>query len=134
MAAHTIEVSSRLRTLNAQSSASQPPSELRDLSIAVDAALTAEELIDRAGNSLGADIAFIGSIEVAAEHGYYSLSLPASRRLGIQPNQKQVLLRIVLRHPDKTFTSDEANKIRDRIYSALHQGSVSQWVGRAVSL
>jgi phenylalanyl-tRNA synthetase alpha chain len=38
-----------------------------------------------------------------------------------------VLLRLVLRHPTQTLTADQANRIRDRIYAAVHQGTVSQW-------
>ena len=42
----------------------------------------------------------------------------------------EVLLRLVLRHPTRTLTADQANRIRDRIYAAVHKGAVSQWAAR----
>jgi phenylalanyl-tRNA synthetase alpha chain len=51
----------------------------------------------------------------------------AIERIGLQPGQKNVLLRLVLRHPTRTLTTDDANRIRDRVYAAVHHGSVSQW-------
>ena len=41
-----------------------------------------------------------------------------------------MLLRVVLRHPVQTLRSEEANRIRDRIYAAVHQGTVWQWALR----
>jgi phenylalanyl-tRNA synthetase alpha chain len=38
-----------------------------------------------------------------------------------------VLLRVVLRDLERTLTHAEANRIRDRIYAALHQGKVHEW-------
>jgi phenylalanyl-tRNA synthetase alpha chain len=43
--------------------------------------------------------------------------------LGLRPGQKNVLLRLVLRHPDRTLTAREANDLRDRVYASLHEGS-----------
>lgn len=38
-----------------------------------------------------------------------------------------LLLRVVLRHPERTLTDAEANALRDRIYAALHEGATHQW-------
>jgi phenylalanyl-tRNA synthetase alpha chain len=38
-----------------------------------------------------------------------------------------VLLRLVLRHPTRTLTAAQANRLRDRVYSAVHEGSAHQW-------
>jgi phenylalanyl-tRNA synthetase alpha chain len=32
-----------------------------------------------------------------------------------------------LRHLERTLTDEEANQIRDRVYAALHHGSVHHW-------
>jgi phenylalanyl-tRNA synthetase alpha chain len=37
---------------------------------------------------------------------------------------------VVLRHLERTLTDEEANRMRDRVYAALHQGSVHQWAVR----
>jgi phenylalanyl-tRNA synthetase alpha chain len=51
-------------------------------------------------------------------------------RLGLHPDQKNVLVRVVLRHLERTLTDEEANRMRDRVYAALHRGSVQQWAAR----
>jgi phenylalanyl-tRNA synthetase alpha chain len=52
-------------------------------------------------------------------------------RLGARPDQCNVLLRVVLRHPTRTLTDAEANEVRDRVYAALHDGTAYQWAGAA---
>ena len=36
-------------------------------------------------------------------------------------------MKVVLRHLERTLTDEEANRMRDRIYMALHQGTSHQW-------
>lgn len=71
----------------------------RDLSVAVQADDTVEDLGDRVRDALG-------------------------------PDQKNVLVRVVLRHLERTLTDREANRMRDRIYAALHRGGAQQWAAR----
>ena len=106
----------------------------RDLSIAVDATMTAEELGDTVRSTLGERSGAVESIEVVAQTSYLELSLAARRRLGIAPGQKNVLLRIVLRDLERTLTSAEANELRDEIYAALHGGSVMSWAAKETQL
>ena len=68
---------------------------------------------------------------VLAETPQDRLPPQAVTRLGIGPHQKNVLVRVVLRHLERTLTDEEANRLRDRIYAALHQGSVHQWAARS---
>jgi phenylalanyl-tRNA synthetase alpha chain len=46
----------------------------------------------------------------------------ARQRLGIRPGQVNLLIRMVLRALDRTMTDRDANRLRDRIYGAVHQG------------
>jgi phenylalanyl-tRNA synthetase alpha chain len=46
------------------------------------------------------------------------------------PQQKNALLRIVIRDLERTLESADANRLRDEIYAALHQGSVQSWAAR----
>jgi phenylalanyl-tRNA synthetase alpha chain len=46
------------------------------------------------------------------------------------PDQKNVLLRVVLRDLSRTLTHGEANELRDAIYAAVHEGEVSEWAAR----
>jgi phenylalanyl-tRNA synthetase alpha chain len=107
----------------------QPPMR-RDLSIAVAADTTPEELGDRARQALGPRCAGVEAIEIVSETSYADLPAVARGRLGIGATQKNVLLRIVIRDLERTLTAAEANGLRDEIYAALHEGSVHAWAGR----
>ena len=102
----------------------------RDLSVAVEAADTAEDLGDRVRDALGLDADAVEEVAVLAETPYDRLPPQAVARLGIGPHQKNVLVRVVLRHLERTLTDEEANRLRDRIYAALHQGSAHQWAAQ----
>jgi phenylalanyl-tRNA synthetase alpha chain len=64
---------------------------------------------------------------VLGETEYEALPPAARTRLGIAPGQRNLLVRLVLRPLDRTLTDAEANRLRDRVYAALHEGSVAQW-------
>jgi phenylalanyl-tRNA synthetase alpha chain len=38
-----------------------------------------------------------------------------------------VLVRLVFRPVDRTLTDDEANRLRDRVYAAIHRGPYAEW-------
>jgi phenylalanyl-tRNA synthetase alpha chain len=105
---------------------SQPPV-TRDLSIAVRNDADAEELGDRVRVALGDDAEDIEAITVISETPGAELPPQAVERLGLQPGQKNLLVRLVLRHPTRTLTDAEANALRDRVYAVIHEGSVYQW-------
>ncbi|SDS54800.1 hypothetical protein [Actinopolymorpha singaporensis] len=106
----------------------QPPVR-RDLSVVVDADVdtSAELLGDRVRSALGADADVVETVEVLAETSYDDLPEVARTRLGIAPGQRNVLVRLVVRALDRTLTDADANRLRDRVYAALHQGAVSEW-------
>jgi phenylalanyl-tRNA synthetase alpha chain len=110
---------------------SAQPAMRRDLSIAVPAETTPEELGDRARQALGARCTSIEAIEVLSETPYADLSPVARERLGIGAGQKNVLLRVVIRDLERTLTAAEANALRDEIYAALHAGSSHTWAPSA---
>ena len=109
---------------------SQPPVR-RDLSVAVDAARTPEELGDRVRQALGDAVESLESVEVLAETAYDEVPPAARDRIGMRPGQKNVLVRIVIRDLVRTLTSDEANALRDAVYASLHEGDAWQWAGAA---
>jgi phenylalanyl-tRNA synthetase alpha chain len=53
----------------------------------------------------------------------------ARERIGMRAEQKNVLVRIVIRDLVRTLTSDEANALRDAVYASLHEGDAWQWAG-----
>jgi phenylalanyl-tRNA synthetase alpha chain len=108
---------------------SQPAIE-RDLSVAVEAQMSAEEIGDRVRRAVGERAASIESIQVLAETPYSALPPAARDRLGMAPHQKNVLLKLVIRDLVRTLTSAEANQLRDDVYAALHEGTVQTWAAR----
>jgi phenylalanyl-tRNA synthetase alpha chain len=123
-------VSAQLTDLAPWRPVSAMPMIRRDLSVAVDADDTGEDLGDRVRDALGTDADAVEEVSVLAETGYQQLPARAVARLGIRPGQKNVLVRVLLRHLERTLTDQEANRLRDRIYAALHQGTNHEWAAR----
>ncbi|HEY0019909.1 MAG TPA: hypothetical protein VGC13_26650 [Longimicrobium sp.] len=110
---------------------SAQPAVRRDMSIAVAADRTPEELGDRVRQALGDRVESLESVEVLGETPYAQLPPQARERIGIAPGQKNVLVRIVIRDLVRTLTSAEANALRDAVYASLHEGSAWQWASAA---
>jgi phenylalanyl-tRNA synthetase alpha chain len=107
---------------------SMPPI-TRDLSVAVAEDDDEETLGDRVRDALGADASCVEEVRVLSATAYQHLPASAIGRLGAEPGQKNLLVRVVLRDLEKTLTKQAANALRDRIYRALHQGTAYQWAG-----
>ena len=123
-------VAEQMLTLESYRPVSRMPAVDRDLSIAARGDLTPEELGDRIRTSLDAeDLSVVERVAVLAETPAAALPAAAAARIGLAPDQKNVLVRLVLRHPTRTLTAPEANRIRDLVYAAVHEGSASQWAG-----
>jgi phenylalanyl-tRNA synthetase alpha chain len=101
---------------------SRQPPVVRDMSIAIDATADAEALGDRVRTLLGQQSRCIEELVVLSETAHGNVPPAAIARLGMRPEHKNLLLRLVIRHPERSLTSDEANAIRDRVYLDLHQG------------
>ncbi len=120
-------ITTQMRDLTPYRPVSTMPLIRRDISIAVDPDALAEDLGDRVRDALGDDAACVESVEILQETPCATLPAQALARLGARVDQKNILTRIVLRHLDRTLSDHEANVMRDRIYAALHQGTVQQW-------
>ena len=104
----------------------QPPAR-RDLSLVIDPPVEDELLGDRARSALGTDADLLESLNLLAVTPSADLPAAARQRLGIRPDQANVLVRVVLRPLDRALTDAEANELRDRIYAGLHQGPHMEW-------
>ena len=67
------------------------------------------------------------SMDLLEETSWEMLPDVARERIGIQQGQKNVLLRLTIRHPVRTLTSSEANGLRNCVYAILHSGTKSEW-------
>ena len=95
---------------------------LRDLSLIVPMGIDEQTLDEHVRSALGDDAHAVESLQIRDRTPHRGLPTPARGRLGIVPTQENVLLRVVLRHPERTLTSEEANQLRNRVYQALHEG------------
>lgn len=95
----------------------------RDLSVAVPADDTAEDLGDRVRAALGDDADLLEAVTILSETPRDELPPAAIDRLGLGPDQKNVLVRLVIRPYERTLTDAEANAVRDRAYAAIHAGA-----------
>jgi len=120
-------VASQMMDLSPYRPVSRMPPIRRDLSIAVAADVTGEELGDRVRQLLGERSRSLEAVEVLSETPRDHLPAAAITRIGLQPGQKNVLLRLTVRDLEHTLTDVEANALRDEIYAAIHEGSAHQW-------
>lgn len=102
----------------------------RDLSIAVNADDDEELLGDRVRDALGPDADAVEEVKILARTMGEEVPEPARERLGLQADQDNLLVRVVLRHLERTLTDEEANVLRDRVYLALHRGTGRQLAAR----
>lgn len=102
------------------------PAVQRDLSVVVDATIDDELMGDRARTGLGAEADLLESVTVRTVTAHERLPAHVQERLGTRPGQSNALVRILLRPVDRTLTDAEANAVRDRVYTALHEGPVME--------
>ncbi|GAB4585407.1 PheS-related mystery ligase SrmL [Nocardia sp. IFM 10818] len=120
-------VAAQLTDLAPYRPVSAMPAIRRDLSVAVDHDDRAEDLGDRVRDALGPDADYVESVEILTQTACSQLPPQALERLGARPDQKNVLLAVVLRDLTRTLTDHEANELRDRIYAAVHRGATHHW-------
>jgi phenylalanyl-tRNA synthetase alpha chain len=109
---------------------SSQPSVRRDLSIVADTPVDAELLGDAVRAALGPAVEDLEAVTVLSSTGYADLLDAARRRLGLRPDQVNVLLRLVLRPLSGTLTDQRANELRDQVYAAVHRGPHLEWATR----
>jgi phenylalanyl-tRNA synthetase alpha chain len=102
----------------------------RDLSIAVAEDAGEEQLGDRVRTALrDEELDAVEEVSVLSQTPLDQLPPQAVARIGLRRGQKNVLVRLVLRHPTRTLTAQEGNRVRDRVYAAIHEGDAHQWAG-----
>jgi phenylalanyl-tRNA synthetase alpha chain len=123
-------IANQMLDLSQYRAVSSMPPIRRDLSIVVDHGTSAEELGDRVRAALGARTEAVEAVEVIDETPYERLPPAARERLRLRCDQKNVLLRVILRDLSRTLTHAEANELRDAIYAAVHAGDAMEWAVR----
>lgn len=122
-------IKNQLNNLKKYKVVSNQPSTKRDLSIAIENTINEEELTELILKNLDIQTKnIIETIKIISETPYEKLSCTAIERLGIKYDQKNILLRIVLRDLVKTLESEEVNKIYTIIYKKIHKGTKGYWI------
>jgi phenylalanyl-tRNA synthetase alpha chain len=99
----------------------QPPIR-RNLSVAVEADLTLEEIGDRVRTALGNSAEQLEEVALLDQAPYNALPAAVRDRLGMTARQKNVLLALTIRAPTRSIPREEANALAQAVYRALHQG------------
>jgi phenylalanyl-tRNA synthetase alpha chain len=124
------EIRAQLLDLARYRPVSLMPAVRRDLSLVLaDSAEADVELLgDRARGALGTDADVLAALEIKAVTPTAELPPAAVDRLRMDPGDVNVLLRLVLQPLDRTLTDEQANRLRDRVYVALHRGKVQELI------
>ena len=115
-------VAGQMRDLTPYRAVSAQPAARRDVSVAVPAGLSAEEIGDRVRDCLGHHADLVEEVRILSETPADRLPAAARDRLAIRDGEVNVLVRIVLRDLSVTIGNQLANALRDRVYTALHHG------------
>ncbi len=107
---------------------SNQPAMNRDMSYCVDKDDTEEDICENIKNVFGENADLLEEVKILTRTSYNNLEPIAKQRLGAKSNQDNVLIRITLRHPDKTLTKQESAKLYDEAYPKLHQGDTSGYI------
>ena len=121
-------VASQMLDLRPYRPVSAQPAARRDLSVARAPGADAEALGDLVRSSLSAEeVGWIEEVALLSRTPAAELPDSARRRMGIAEHHENLLVRLVLRHPTRSLSKPEANRLRDRVYAALHQGACHEW-------
>lgn len=101
---------------------SDQPAMSRDMSYCVDKNDSEEDICEAIRNVFGKNSDLLEEVKILGRTSLKDLHPSAMKKLGPKEGQENVLVRIIVRHPDKTLTKEEAAKLYAEAYPKLHQG------------
>src|SRR6266446_2285552 len=116
-------IAKQMANLELYQEVSNQPAIKRDLSYSVPQAYVEEDMSDDIREALGDKLEALESVEVLSETPYAELPEKIRERLGCQPLQKNVLVRITLRHLERSITNEEANRMYEQMYKKINKGT-----------
>lgn len=116
-------IAQQMTNLNRYHEVSNQPAIRRDLSYSVPAEHVEEDIHEAIRDALGDKEHILESVEILSSTAYDDLPTVAQERLGIKSHQKNILVRITLRHLERSLTNAEANHLYDDIYAKINHGS-----------
>ncbi|MDD3646878.1 MAG: hypothetical protein PHS44_00035 [Candidatus Dojkabacteria bacterium] len=116
-------IAEQMKDLEPYVKVSDQPPIYRDMSYCVPNDYVEEDVNEDIRNALGSKVEMLESIEILSQTTYKNLPREAAERLGCHNDQKNILVRITLRHLSKTLTKKDANAVYDQIYKEVNKGS-----------
>lgn len=95
----------------------------RDILYAVPAEATLEDVCEGLREGFGPDACLIQAVSLKSVRRYAETDAAARAGLGLKPNQKSVLVRVTLGHPDCTIRREQVHDLCQRVYPRIHQGT-----------
>jgi phenylalanyl-tRNA synthetase alpha chain len=117
------KIAAQMKDLDKYHEVSNQPAIQRDMSYSVPAGYVEEDVNEDIREALGDKQNILESVEILSETAYEDLPQKIQERLGISSEQKNVLVRITLRHLDRSLGNKEANQIYDDIYKKINHGT-----------
>lgn len=117
------KIAAQMKDLDKYHEVSNQPAIQRDMSYSVPAGYVEEDVNEDIREALGDKQNILESVEILSETAYEDLPQKIQERLGISSEQKNVLVRITLRHLDRSLENKEANQIYDDIYKKINHGT-----------
>jgi phenylalanyl-tRNA synthetase alpha chain len=116
------KIAAQMTDLQPYRPVSNQPSIKRDLSIIVEPDIQLEDLCEDIVQALGNDAELLESVEILSETPYNQLPETAIQRLGIQPDQKNLLVRMTLQSLHSSIANQKASLLRDLVYQQINRG------------
>lgn len=116
-------IQKQMRTFEIFKPVSSMPAISRDMSICIKNSEREEDICERIKDVFGDAKEMIENVEILDRVPFEKLTETARARLGAQPGQDNILIRITLRHPDRTLTKQEATELYKIAYRKLHEGT-----------
>lgn len=117
------KIAVQMENLESYQEVSNQPAIKRDMSYSVPNSYVEEDISADIRDALADKIDTLEEVEILSETPYKNLPAAARERLGCAPSQKNVLVRITLRHLERSITNSEANTIYKQIYKYVNKGS-----------
>jgi phenylalanyl-tRNA synthetase alpha chain len=117
------DIAKQMVDLSLYNEVSHQPSVKRDISYSIPKGYVEEDINEDIREALGDKVNVLESVEVLSETAYQKLPVNIRERLGCDPTQKNVLIRITLRHLERSLTNQEVNQIYSDIYGKINYGT-----------
>lgn len=102
---------------------SKQPATQRDLSLAMSAGYSIEDLTERVLRAAGPEQRWIETVELRNRWVHNEVPEPARMRLGLLDGQENILLRVTLRDWASTISKEDGNRLYTRLQETLHEGA-----------